>query len=628
MASMSSDESEERCGSYSLSADVSESESCSSFSCRRFDGGEGASCSMTPSPRAGGGVNICFPAAGLMLPVIGSVGKDLGWDGKAHKRGDGDLSEVEMMMERFAKLLLGEDMSGSGKGVCTALAISNAITNLSGSTLSTLSTSLPSSSSSYSGVSKDGFSFFRFFRSATVFGELWRLEPLATQKKSMWRREMEWLLCVSDSIVELVPSIQKFPGGGTYEIMASRPRSDLYMNLPALKKLDAMLIGMLEEFRETEFWYVDRGIVVAEERDEDVLYPPGFSGGRPSIRQEEKWWLPCPKVPPNGLSEEARKKLQQFRDCTNQILKAAMAINSSVLAEMEIPAAYLETLPKSGRACLGDVIYRYVTAEHFSPEALLDHLDVTTEHLATEIANKIEAALHVWKRKDQKKHSKGLPRGHKHHPSILVDVSKARIQDHRRSTLGSKVKGLVVANGEKKHCLAQRAETLLLCLHLRFPGLPQTALDMNKIQYNKDVGQSILESYSRVMESLAFNIMARIDDVVFVDDATKQCVAEEAAAASVFNRGGLGGLPIQKRMSPSPFSIQHSPFASPFATPTFCSSTPLGGSPERQLQVLNRSNPEDRKLGKPFPLEYDKIWTYTGNLSARRVSSGDAPERD
>jgi hypothetical protein len=41
---------------------------------------------------------------------------------------------MEMMNERFAKLLLGEDMSGSGKGVCTALAISNAITNLCGVT--------------------------------------------------------------------------------------------------------------------------------------------------------------------------------------------------------------------------------------------------------------------------------------------------------------------------------------------------------------------------------------------------------------------------------------------------------------------------------------------------------------
>jgi len=41
-------------------------------------------------------------------------------------------AELETMKERFAKLLLGEDMSGSGKGVCTAVTISNAITNLYG----------------------------------------------------------------------------------------------------------------------------------------------------------------------------------------------------------------------------------------------------------------------------------------------------------------------------------------------------------------------------------------------------------------------------------------------------------------------------------------------------------------
>ena len=44
----------------------------------------------------------------------------------------GKFAEIDMMKEKFAKLLLGEDMSGGGKGVCTALAISNAITNLSG----------------------------------------------------------------------------------------------------------------------------------------------------------------------------------------------------------------------------------------------------------------------------------------------------------------------------------------------------------------------------------------------------------------------------------------------------------------------------------------------------------------
>lgn len=41
-------------------------------------------------------------------------------------------ADMELMKERFAKLLLGEDMSGGGKGVSSALALSNAITNLAG----------------------------------------------------------------------------------------------------------------------------------------------------------------------------------------------------------------------------------------------------------------------------------------------------------------------------------------------------------------------------------------------------------------------------------------------------------------------------------------------------------------
>lgn len=168
---------------------------------------------------------------------------------------------------------------------------------------------------------------------------------MAPQKKAMWRREMEYLLWVSDSIVELVPSIQQFPGGGSYEVMATQPRSDLYINLPALKKLDAMLISILDGFQDLEFSYVERGMAEAESDNRDA-YPSVFSSGRPSVRQEEKWWLPCPKVPSKGLSEDGRKRLQQCRDCTNQILKAALAINSNVLAEMEIPSAYVDTLPK------------------------------------------------------------------------------------------------------------------------------------------------------------------------------------------------------------------------------------------------------------------------------------------
>lgn len=130
------------------------------------------------------------------------------------------------------------------------------------------------------------------------------------------------------------------------------------------------------------------------------------------------------------------------------------------------------------------------------------------------------------------------------------------------------------------------------------------------------------------MESLAFNIMARIDDVLYVDDATKQCAAAESM--SIFNRGGLGGLPIQKRMSPSPFSIHHTPYASPFATPTFCSSTPVMGSPGRAPSSLKKTSLKeaiDLKSEKLVPADFERVWSYAGNLSARRAP-GNAPERD
>ncbi|RWW84146.1 hypothetical protein BHE74_00007260 [Ensete ventricosum] len=294
--------------------------------------------------------------------------------------------------------------------------------------------------------------------SATVFGELWRLEPLAPQKQTMWRREMEWLLSVSDFIVELVPSIQEFPRCGTFEVMVSRPRADLHINLPALKRLDAMLLlGILEGFRDTEFWYVDRGIMVAD-ADEygSGSYPPS-SSGRPSLRQEEKWWLPVPRVPPNGLSKEARKRLQQSRDCANQILKAAMAIN--ILHN----SFYNFDELQSGKSCLGDIIHRYIIADQFSPECLLDLLDLSSEHHILEIANRIEAALYVWRLKGQGRHS----------------PLKAK-----KNSWSGKVKG-IVTDKERSLLLAQRAEGLLRSLRIRYPGLPQTDLDMNKILYNK-----------------------------------------------------------------------------------------------------------------------------------------------
>lgn len=49
------------------------------------------------------------------------------------------FSDVDAMKEKFAKLLLGEDVTGGCKGVSTALALSNSITNVAGASHSKFS---------------------------------------------------------------------------------------------------------------------------------------------------------------------------------------------------------------------------------------------------------------------------------------------------------------------------------------------------------------------------------------------------------------------------------------------------------------------------------------------------------
>ncbi|KAI3945227.1 hypothetical protein MKX01_034988 [Papaver californicum] len=348
------------------------------------------------------------------------------------------ISDAEMIKERFAKLLLGEDMSGGGKGVSSALALSNAITNLA----------------------------------ASVFGEQYRLEPMSAERKARWRKEIEWLLSVSDHIVEFVPSQQTSKEGVNMEIMVTRQRTDLHMNIPALRKLDAMLLDYLDNFKDqNEFWYVSRDADDAEKRKDD------------------KWWLPTVKVPPEGLSDVSRKWLLFQKESVNQVLKAALAINAQVLAEMEVPEDYIDYLPKNGRASLGDSIYRSITEDYFDPDQFLSTIDLSTEHKILDLKNKIEASVTIWKRK--------------------------MIHKDQKSSWGSAV------SLEKRELFEERAESILVLLKQRFPGIPQSSLDISKIQYNQDVGQSILESYSRVLESLAYTVTSRIDDVLYADSLTQ-----------------------------------------------------------------------------------------------------------
>jgi len=123
----------------------------------------------------------------------------------------------------------------------------------------------------------------------------------------------------------------------------------------------------------------------------------------------------------------------------------------------------LSTL-QTARLSLGDVIHRYITSDHFSPECLLACLDLSSEHQAIEIANRAEASMYIWRKKTNSK------------PAISARSSS-------RSSW-EMVKDLMV-DADKRDLFAERAESLLLSLKQRFPGLPQTTLDTSKIQYNK-----------------------------------------------------------------------------------------------------------------------------------------------
>ncbi|GJM93061.1 hypothetical protein PR202_ga09585 [Eleusine coracana subsp. coracana] len=368
-------------------------------------------------------------------------------------------SDMDMMKEKFAKLLLGEDMSGSGKGVPSALALSNAVTNLA----------------------------------ASVFGEQRKLVPMAPDRKARWKKEVGWLLSVADHIVEFVAKKQVLDNGTEMEVMGTQQRRDLQANIPALRKIDTMLTDYLDNFKDrNEFWYVKRDSCSETDKEE-------------SQQSDEKWWIPIVKVPPTGLSPASRGWIQHQKELVNQVLKAAMAINANCLMEMSIPETYLGALPKNGRASLGDALYRIITDVEFDPEVFLSTVDLTSEHKILDLKDRIEASVIIWNRKVHNKDGK--------------------------SAWGSAV------SQEKREQFEERAQTLLLIIKHRYPGIPQSTLDIAKIQENRDVGFALLESYSRVLESVAFNVMSRIEEVITADNHAREKAKKDAPAAEVRELG-------------------------------------------------------------------------------------------
>lgn len=108
---------------------------------------------------------------------------------------------------------------------------------------------------------------------------------------------------------------------------------------------------------------------------------------------------------------------------------------------------------QNGRSSLGDSIYKGITVEYFDPDEFLSTMDLTSEHKILDLKNRIEASIVIWRRK-------------------------------MSSTKDSKSHWGSAVSLEKRELFEERAETVLLLLKQRFPGIPQSALDISKIQYN------------------------------------------------------------------------------------------------------------------------------------------------
>ncbi|CAH2034755.1 unnamed protein product [Thlaspi arvense] len=355
--------------------------------------------------------------------------------------------DVEAMKEKFSKLLLGEDVTGGCKGIQVALALSNAVTHLANS----------------------------------IFGELWKLEPLCEEKKQKWRREMDWLLSPTNYMIELVPSKQNDANGRSLEIMTPKARADIHMNLPALQKLDSMLIETLDSMVNTEFWYSETG--------------SRAEGTNKTTSESKRWWLPSPQVPKPGLSNSGRKKLLDIGKVVYQVFKATKAINENVLLEMPVPAIIKEAIPKFGKNSLGDELYKMLADESATVDEIFISLKLGTEHSALETVNKLEAAMFAWKEK------------------ITEQASNSR-SPVRTPWSFSKDPLSEIGRNEP---LLNRAEALRNQIKSKYPNLPQSFIDATKIQYGKDIGHAVLEAYSRTLANLAFRILSRMGEILKED---------------------------------------------------------------------------------------------------------------
>lgn len=166
----------------------------------------------------------------------------------------------------------------------------------------------------------------------------------------------------------------------------------------------------------------------------------------------------------------------------------------------------------------------------------------------------------------------------------------------------------------------------------------------------QDVGQSILESYSRVLESLAFNIIARIDDVLYADDMVKKAVSLPPPAPpssdQAVHRTRRTNTPYKVHLTavPTPYTTPYvSPNPSPTQSPNQLPNSPHDSAEGNAVirgpnlhQVLSdfiardKLDPDPKKETDSLlkaSLEESKPWSYAVNLESRNALHS-PPSRD
>eukprot|EP00243_Klebsormidium_subtile_P014048 TRINITY_DN971_c0_g4_i1.p1 TRINITY_DN971_c0_g4~~TRINITY_DN971_c0_g4_i1.p1 ORF type:complete len:179 (+),score=37.58 TRINITY_DN971_c0_g4_i1:3-539(+) len=96
-----------------------------------------------------------------------------------------------------------------------------------------------------------------------------------------------------------------------------------------------------------------------------------------------------------------------------------------------------------------------------------------------------------------------------------------------------------------------RASELLHTLFATFPGLPHTRLAQSKIQHNKDVGQAIMESYSRVLETVASNLLAGISHVLDSHEEA-YCLGKALRASTTYGPNQNSPTSLLTNPAPTP----------------------------------------------------------------------------